>query len=195
MKKTVFWAGLLILVGILLICRQVFFWQFSIWRVGVGLLFLWIAVSLLFRPGYANRPKNSEYTTYTSSSYTTYTPTGDSSADAAAKDGSASQHQSPPGYMPPRSYNNTCSSTTVDLRTVPLPGSYSVQCSFGQTKVLLPANVRVRTHSNISFGSVKFPSGSGISNSTTEAIVGPQGASQTMDLDLRVEFGEIMLMY
>jgi predicted membrane protein len=133
----VFWGIMILILGLLLIIRQLFNLEFPVGKVMIGVLFIGFGVKLLF-----------------------FGPNHQRIHRHQIDEGSVVFGNKDMKYIEGQyEYNIVFSGSTIDLRDIEeIPGhQIEINAVFGEAKVLLDDYMKVDINSDAVFGAVKYP--------------------------------------
>jgi predicted membrane protein len=162
-----------ILIGLSIIINHVFKIDFPLFRIAFAIFIIFIGVKIL--AGSFGKKNNV----------------------GPGKDSVLSNQQVQPRSIGrDEEFNAIFGSTLIDLRSAKFEAPESdieLNAVFGEVRIFLPADARVRIKSSSVFGSVKTPDGRETSFGDDKTEVGDQNASQRLNLEANAVFGSVKI--
>lgn len=162
-----------ILIGLSIIINHIFKIDFPLFRIAFAIFIIFIGVRIL--TGSFGK-KN----------------TGESRKDSIF----SNQQVQPNTVGRDEEYNVVFGSSLIDLRSANFETPESdieLNAVFGEVRVLLPSDARLRIKSSSVFGSVKTPDGRETSFGDDKTEIGDQNSSQRINLEANAVFGSVKI--
>jgi hypothetical protein len=164
----VFWAILCVLSGVVLLIRQFTPFNFSPFKIIVGLFVLLLGISLLINP----------------MPFTSHININRGAGDTIF--GQSNTNVSSSGEQ-----NCIFGQSTVNLTDAQAGSVIKINCVFGQTDVILPTNIPVHLKANAAFGEARAPEMGSVNFGDRTYNYGGEGEGITVEVN--VVFGQIVV--
>lgn len=189
---------IIILIGVSIIIKVVFQIDIPVFKICLGLLFLYIGIRIIFGGMNCCSHNGSRSSVFCSKHYNVYDENvKEEKTVIIDKDGNADTTYTESGHTgfngKKKQYDIVFGSSVIDLREIVLKEkvtTVTVNTVFGSSKILINKNIPYKLTTDVAFGSVKLPDGNsagfGNSNLTNADI---NDTTKYLSIKVNVVFG------